>query len=70
MIIVFTKINLRYVLNMDIFFHIILSILLHVVGLSTGLWIWYIFPYNVSFLFKTLQMLLFFFFIFFIKIYI
>ena len=30
-------------------FHIILSILLHAAGVSMGLWIWYLFPKNVSY---------------------
>lgn len=29
-------------------FHLALSIVLHIFGICTGLWIWYIFPQNVS----------------------
>jgi len=28
-------------------FHLVLSILLHIVGICTGLWIWYLFPKDV-----------------------
>lgn len=36
---------------MDTLFHVILSIFLHIIGILTGLWIWYIFPKNVCFIF-------------------
>ncbi|KAI6225146.1 hypothetical protein M3Y99_01376800 [Aphelenchoides fujianensis] len=31
---------------MDQIWHILLSVALHVFGISTGLWIWYLFPKN------------------------
>jgi hypothetical protein len=38
----------RSIQKMDQLWHILVSILLHFIGISTGLWIWYLFPQNVS----------------------